>query len=95
MHCIIWDKSPVHTSDSRVVTVSNLRLYTLVRSHYKAAETVWQRFFLFCFVYMIQKSSEHNRRCSKIVEADVIRQKFQMQLELQIAIESGMMMSQS
>ncbi len=33
-------------------------------------------------VYMIQKSSRHNRRCSKIVEADVIRQKFPMQFEL-------------
>ncbi len=39
-------------------------------------------FFFFGFVYMIQKSSEHNRRRSKIVEADVIRQKFQMRFEL-------------
>ncbi len=31
---------------------------------------------------MFEKSSEHNRICSKMVEADVIRQKFQMQFEL-------------
>ncbi len=31
---------------------------------------------------MIQKSSKHNQRCSKIVEADTIHQKFQMRFEL-------------
>ncbi len=34
------------------------------------------------FVYMFKKSSEHDRRCSKIVKADAIRQKFQMWFEL-------------
>ncbi len=43
---------------------------------------------LTCFVYVIKKSSEHNQRRPKIVEADVIRQKFQMRFELRIAIES-------
>ncbi len=65
--------------------------------------------FFFGFIYNIQKSSEHNRRCSmivevnlvclhiqessernnrrsKILEANPVRQKFQVQFELQIAI---------
>ncbi len=47
------------------------------------------------FVYMFKKSSEHNWRHSKMVEADAIRQKFQMWLELQILIELQTILSQS
>ncbi len=57
--------------DSRVVTVTNLHLQSLVRSPYKAAEAVRQQFF-FGFVYIIQKSFKHNRMCSKIVEVDLV-----------------------
>ncbi len=75
--------NPIHTSDSNVIrpqfesdNCDKSASFTLQGGR-GSSTTVF-----FVFVYMIQKSSEYNQRCSKIVEADVIRQKFQMQFEL-------------
>ncbi len=50
---------------------------TYICSHWYVPTTRWQRqfdsgSFFSGFIYNIQKSSEHNRRCSKIVEVDLL-----------------------
>ncbi len=84
-------KSPIHTNDSNMIwpqfESSNCNkpepapvvagLFTLEGG--RGGPTT---ILFFGFVYMIQKSSEHNWRRSKIIKADAIYQKFQMQFEL-------------
>ncbi len=58
--------------DSRAI-----RWRTCVCSRWYIHITRWQRWFdsgsfFFRFIYITQKSSEHNRKCSRIVEVDLV-----------------------
>ncbi len=93
--CVI---SPIHTNDSKAVSDEPASVVTssfTLQGSRGGSTAVHLSFLWQSFVYMFKKCSEHNRRRSKMVKADAIRQKFQVGLNFRIEIKLRTMMSRS
>ncbi len=74
---IIWRSIK---QNNRLIVINRLIAHHTTRRQ-RRFDSVRLSFLWQSFVYMFEKFSEHNRRRSKMVEADTIRQKFQMRFE--------------